>query len=159
MNITTTQLHALRRLLTQEERKRIAEHVDMSVRTVEAVLNGERSNDEIERDVVKEARQKVAKIMRVIVAIDLQNVLPVSVEELKAYRESLAWQSDDFYPRYCETYIRLCGQKWETAELWEVMKKGYKDVLTRGVYCCDLLVRLIGITDNESICYYNDHIN
>lgn len=158
MNITTIQLHALRRLLTKEDRTGIAEQLCMSGRTVEAVLNGTRTNDEIERAVVREVRQKVAHMARVLAAIDLRNVLPVTVAELTAHRNSPAWQSDDYYPRYNDVYLRLCSNRWEMAELWEVLQRSYKDVLLHGVYCCDLLCRLVGITDKESVSYYNDNI-
>lgn len=158
MKVTTVQLHCIRRLLTKEDRKEIAGQVSMSERTVEAVLNGDRANDEIERAIVGMAKQKIAKIARVLAVIDMQNLLPVSAEDLKVYRDSPAWQSDDFYPRYNDVYIRLCSHKWEIGELWHVLKQNYKDVLLHGMYCCDLICRLIGIADKEGIEFYNDKI-
>lgn len=158
MNITTAQLHSLRRLLNKKDRAEIAEQLLLSERTVEAVLNGNRANDEIEQAAVRKIRQNVAHMTRVLAAVDIQNVLPVSSEELTAYRNSPAWHNDDYYVRYNDIYIRLCGNRWEIVELWEVLKANYKDILTRGAYCCDLLSRLIGITDKESVNYYNEHI-
>lgn len=158
MNITTIQLHCIRRLLTKADKAEIAEQLLLSERTVEAVLNGNRTNDEIEQAVVRKVRQNIAYMTRVLAAIDTQNLKSVTVAELIAYRNSPAWQSDDYYPRYNDVYFRLCSNVWEIAELWEVLKINYKDILVRGMYCCDLLSRLIGITDKESINYYNNNI-
>ena len=56
MNITTPQLQAIRAILSKKDKEFIAEQASKSPRTVEAVLQGDRVNDEIERLALKQAK-------------------------------------------------------------------------------------------------------
>lgn len=156
MNITTAQIKAIRGLLSKEDRKNIGIHTNMSHRTVDAVLQGDRVNDDIEQYSLIVAKQNLAKLSSIIADVEAKNIIKVSLAEFKKYKESAAWSNDNAYKRYLDVYLQLSHNNVkEPDELWGLIWKNYKDIIHNSYYCIDLFVRLLGVTDEIAVEFYN----
>ena len=69
-----------RSVLSKEDKEHIAQYAKKSYRTVEAVLNGDRSNDQIETAIFNRSRIINLKLADAIMAVELANeARPVSL--------------------------------------------------------------------------------
>ncbi|MCT4638959.1 MAG: hypothetical protein N4A72_14755 [Bacteroidales bacterium] len=159
MNITTTQIKALRKLLSKEDKENIALHTGKSKKTIENILQGDRYNDQVEELVLITAKQNLAKYFNIIADIEAKNIRTISVEEYRKHRQSSVWSKDEFYTRYMDIYLRLVSLKVEDCEtLWQTLWKDYKDIIKKPEYCIDLFVRLIGVNDVVATRFYNKEV-
>jgi hypothetical protein len=159
MNITTTQLQAIRALISKEDREQIGFHTNKSVRTIEAILQGDRFNDDVEQLTVITAKQNIARLSNIIADIEAKNLTPIKVEEYSKYKESSAWANDISYGRCLDVYLQLSHSNIkEPSELWTLIWQGYKDIIPKSYYCVDLFVRLLGVSAENSVKFYNKKI-
>jgi hypothetical protein len=156
MNITTQQLQAIRVIISKEDRQQIGMHTKMSIRTVDAILQGDRVNDDIEKYAVIVAKQNIARLSNIITDIESKNILSVEFDEYKKYKDSSSWSNDNSYGRYLDVYLQLSHSKIkEPDELWTLIWQGYKDLISKPYYCVDLFVRLLGLNEENSVKFYN----
>jgi hypothetical protein len=156
MNISTPQLHAIRALLNKKDKESIAEQADKKPRTVEAVLQGDRPNDDIERLAVKQARMKLAKLQRVLDNIEAKNHHTIIlIEEYQELKKNSPTLGED-YNRYMDVYLDLVHVKFEDKEaLWEHLSLIHPDIIVRPFWCVNLFVRLLGISEEHAIAFHN----
>lgn len=118
MNITRQQMTRLRPLITAADKKNIAIHTDKSERTIQAVLQSDRTNDEIERAIVKAAKQNIADLSRLIADIEAKNISRIDLETFSKTKQSPAWTAHLAYTRSMDVYLQLSHQNFkEPAEL------------------------------------------
>ena len=158
MNITTAQLKALRPLLSKKDKQAIALQSEKSFKTVEAILCGERTNDTVEQCIVQQAKQNYSRLSRIFAAIEIQNLLPTTVDVLISSKNSPSWLNNETYQRYNDIFISLCTNTYDLGELWEILNDRYKDIIIHSEYCCDLLCRLVGIEEKTAVEFYNSKI-
>jgi hypothetical protein len=159
MNINSSQIKALRQLITKKDKQTIHECLGNSVRTIEAVMNCDRANNEIEFALFRMAKTNHAKLSRILAAIEAQNKIPIDIESHTIIKESPQWVNDDYYQRYNDIYLQLCSFNFSTMdEIWEQLKNKYQDILLKGNYCCDLIAKLVGVDAKTAINFYNNNI-
>ena len=73
MNVSIKQLEAIRPLINANNKKDIANYTGKSIRTIEAVLYGERANHEIEEQLFKIAKNNVKKLSNLIELVEAKN--------------------------------------------------------------------------------------
>ncbi|MBN1113387.1 MAG: hypothetical protein JXA53_10800 [Bacteroidales bacterium] len=159
MNITTVQLQAFRGILSKEDKANIALHTEKSVRTVEAVLQGDRQNDDIEQLVLIAVKQNIARYYNIVADVEAKNTLKVTTLEYTKYRESAAWTNDMYYNRYIDIYLQLAHYNCKDEdELWSTIWNNYKDIIQKAYYCVDLFCRLLGFESATATRFYNKKI-
>ena len=159
MNINQSQMKAIRGLISKEDREYIAQQTQKSVRTIEAVLNCDRINDDIECVIFRVAKMNLAKLSRILLTIQSQNLLPVTIDQLNTAKTGSSWSNNEIFQRYNDIYIRLCHATYhEVEEVWTELKANYRDIIPYSEYCCDLLIRLTGVNENAAIKFYNSSI-
>jgi hypothetical protein len=156
MNITTQQLQAIRAILSKQDKESISEHADKSPRTVEAVLQGNRVNDEIEQLALKQAKVNWAKLGQTIAVIEAKNISAhISIDEFEALRINQPTSGEDYY-RYMDVYLDLVHVKFtDMDELWDHIKVHQADIIQKPYWCVSLMSRLKGVTFEYSIAYFN----
>lgn len=160
MNINTEQIKAIRGVISKKDREFIAQQTQMSVRTIESVLNCDRTNDNIESWIFRVAKINVSKLSRILITIQSQNLLPITIEQYQAAKTGGSWANSEIYQRYNDIYIRLCHSTYnEVEDVWSILKSEYRDIIPFSEYCCDLLIRLTGVNDNAAIKFYNSSIS
>lgn len=155
MNVSIDQIKAIRSLISKKDKEHIAEQLGNSVRTIEAVLNCDRTNDEIEKALFKVAKLRHAHLSRVLAAVENQNQIKIGLEDLRAIKSSPSWANDEYYQRYNDIYIRLCGYDYNLDELWTEFNTNHKDIIARSYYCCDLMIRLCLVDEKTAVDFYN----
>jgi len=83
MNINPEQMKAIRVVISKKDREYIAQQTQKSIRTVESVLNCDRTNDDIESWIFRVAKMNVAKLSRILTTVQSQNLLQWPQSELK----------------------------------------------------------------------------
>ena len=152
-------MKAIRPLISKLDKEAIASKLENSVRTVEAVMNCDRNNDDIEKELLRVALMNHAHLSRVLAAIQNQNMLTVSLDDLITIKNSPQWVNDEYYQRYNDIFLRLCHYDYsEMEELWKDFKASYIDVIMHSYYCCDLICRLCGVDEKTAINFYNSNI-
>lgn len=73
MNITTEELNVLKCLLTSQDKKEVAEEVNKSKRLINAVIWGDRVNDEIELLLYRRITANLQKVCRTYVEVKRKN--------------------------------------------------------------------------------------
>lgn len=156
MNITTQQLQAIRAILSKEDKESISELAEKSPRTVEAVLQGNRMNDEIERLALKQAKVNWAKLGQTIAVIEAKNISAhISIDEFEALRINQPTSGED-YCRYMDIYLDLVHVKFtDMDELWDHIKVHQADIIQKPYWCVCLMSRLKGVTFEHAIAYFN----
>jgi hypothetical protein len=159
MNITTEQLQTIRPLLSKEDKESIAEQADKSSRTVEAVLQGNRANDEIERLCVKKAKENWTKLGSTFSKIESKNLNEsLLIEEFQKLKENQI-SSGEEYNRYMDVYLDLVHVKFESEDgLWEHLSNFHPDIIGRAYWCINLFVRLLGVSEERAVAFYNSKI-
>lgn len=156
MNITTQQLQTIRPLLSKEDKELIAEQADKSSRTVEAVLQGNRTNDEIERMCLKKAKENWSKLGGVFSKIESKNLSEsLLIEEFQKLKVNQVTSGEE-YNRFMDVYLDLVHVKFESEdELWEHLSNIHPDIIGRAYWCINLFARLLGITEERAVAFYN----
>ena len=156
MNITTKQLQTIRVILSKEDKETISEHAEKSPRTVEAVLQGNRINDEIERFALKQAKVNWAKLGQTIAIIESKNIRThISIDEFEALRINQPTSGED-YCRYMDIYLDLVHVKFtDLDELWDHIKVHQADIIQKPYWFVSLISRLKGVTFEHAIAYFN----
>lgn len=156
MNISVPQLHAIRSVLSKKDKETIGEQADKRPRTVEAVLQGDRPNDSIERLAVKKAKANIAKLQRIVDIIEAKNDHSVIlIEEYQELKKNAPTTGED-YNRYMDVYLDLVHVKFEDLEaLWDHLQMIHPDMITRPYWCICLIVRLLGISEEQAIAFHN----
>lgn len=159
MNITTQQLQTIRPLLSKEDKELIAEQADKSSRTIEAVLQGNRANDEIERLCVKKAKENWAKLGGVFSKIELKNLNePLLIEEFQILKANQVTSGEE-YNRFMDVYLDLVHVKFANEEeLWEHLSNIHPDIISRAYWCISLFIRLLGVPEERAVALYNSKI-
>ncbi len=159
MNINPTQTKTIRSLISKKDKEHLAIKLGKSARTIEAVLNCQRTNDEIERAIFNVAKMNLAKLNQTITTIEAQNLLPINIQYFKQLKSCSSWTNDETYQRYNDIYIRLCHYTFDdVSELWSNLKKNFRDIIPHSIYCCDLIARLTGVNEETAISFYNKSI-
>jgi hypothetical protein len=159
MNITVAQIKAIRKLLNKDDKCNIALHTEKSEKLVQHVLQGERTNNEIEELIVMHAEQNLIKFSNIIADIKAKNVLSVTTESYRKYRSSAVWSDNTFYSRYMDIYIQLVPFNIKDLdELWIMLWDKHKDIIKESYYCIDILIRTLGIDEATAVRYYNKKI-
>lgn len=157
MNINIHQLEALKRLISIKDRKIIAMRLKLSPRTIDAVLQNDRANDKIERELVRFAKQSISAFSNMIADIEAKNLIRVDVEDYSSFKSSPSFTNHPFYVRYMDVYIQLSQVNFESLdELWERLLRSYKDIIPYGGFCIHLLERLAGVEEKTAVKYYNE---
>lgn len=159
MNITTEQLQTIRPLLSKEDKELIAEQADKSTRTIEAVLQGNRANDEIERLCVKKAKENWTKLGSTFSKIESKNLNEtLLIEEFQKLKENQV-SSGEEYNRFMDVYLDLVHVKFESEDgLWEHLSNFHPDIISRAYWCINLFVRLLGVSEERAVAFYNSKI-
>lgn len=160
MNINPEQMKAIRAVISKKDREYIALQTQKSIRTIESVLNCDRTNADIESWIFRVAKMNIAKLSRILTTIQSQNLLPITIEQYLAAKSGGSWSNTETYQRYNDIYIRLCHSTYnEIEDVWSILKKEYRDIIPFSEYCCDLLIRLTGVNETSAIKYYNSSIS
>jgi len=156
MNITTKQLQTIRTLLSKEDKVLIAEQANKSSRTVEAILQGNRTNDEIERLCVKKAKENWNKLGGMFSKIESKNLNEtLLIEEFRKLKVNQVTNGED-YNRFMDVYLDLVHVKFVSEEeLWEHLSNIHTDIIGRSYWCINLFVRLLGVTEERAVAFYN----
>ena len=153
-------MKGIRGLISKKDREYIALQTQKSVRTIESVLNCDRTNSDIESWIFRVAKMNVSKLSRILTTIQSQNLLPIKIEQYLAAKTGGSWSNSEIYQRYNDIYLRLCHSTYnEIEDLWPILKSEYRDIIPFSEYCCDLLIRLTGVNDNTAIKFYNSSIS
>jgi len=91
MNIRNNELKALRTLITKDMRKAIANKTGKAERTVEAVLNCQRQNDDIEKLVIKQVETTLAELLLMLDNVKGRNIDEISIEGYFKAKEDTLW--------------------------------------------------------------------
>ena len=159
MNITTTELHAIRSILSKKDKGDIAEQAGKSIRTVEAILQGDRVNDQIERLCYKKAKENWSKLAIIFNNIESKNLSgSVSISEFEKLKQSQVNTGED-YNYYMDVYLTLVHFSFKNEEeLWKHINEHYSLIVTKSYWCILLFSRLLGITDESAVSFYNSKI-
>ena len=159
MNITTSQLQAIRILLSKENKETIAEQADKSTRTIEAVLQGDRTNDDVEKLCLKIAKENWTKLGAVFSKIESKNLNEsLLIEEFQKLKASQVTSGEE-YNRFMDVYLDLVHVKFESEdELWEHLSNIHPDIIGRAYWCINLFSRLLGISEERAVAFYNSKI-
>lgn len=159
MNITTAQLQEIRILLSKDNKKTIAKTAGKSIRTIEAVLQGDRTNDEIEKLCVKIAKENWTKLGATFSKIESKNLNEtLSIEEFQKLKENQVTSGEE-YNRFMDVYLDLVHVKFQSEdELWEHLSNIHPDIIGRAYWCINLFIRLLGISEERAVTYYNSKI-
>jgi len=159
MNITSVQLQTIRTILSKEDKEGIAKQADKSTRTIEAVLQGNRTNDEIERLCVKKAKENWAKLGGMFSKIESKNLSEtLLIEEFQTLKENQV-NSGEEYNRFMDVYLDLVHVKFESEEeLWGHLVNIHPDIASRAYWCINLFVRLLGVNEKRAVAFYNSKI-
>ncbi len=156
MNITIQQLKALRSILSPEQRKNIADQVGKSPRTIDAILQGDRVNNEIEQEIILQSKKRITYLSNLIAEIEAKNIITINISNYQKYKSSPAWANHPCYMRYMDIYIELSSFSFKsTKEIWEKLYLKYRDIIPHGYYCIALIERLVGIDDVTAVDFYN----
>ncbi len=156
MKISIPQLNALKHLIRVKERESIATQVKMSRRTVDAVLQGDRVNDEIEKELVKYAMRSISNLNNLIAEIESNNFIEIDISDYSKHKESSAWVNHPIYTRYMDAYIEMSNFTYTSiCDVWHKILNNYKDIIPHGNYCIRLMQRLIGVNDKTAVDFYN----
>jgi hypothetical protein len=159
MNISHAQMKAIRGLLSKKDKEVIAMHTGKSVRTIDAVLQFDRVNDQIEASIIQTAKQNLQALANVIADIEAKNVRKVTTEEYRNAKNSNHWSNDYAYGRYLDIYLQLSHIKFTSDnDLWDNIWQNHKDIITTPVYCIDLFVRLLGLEEKHAVSFFNKKI-
>jgi len=160
MNINPEQMKAIRVVISKKDREYIALQTQKSIRTIESVLNCDRTNDDIESWIFRVAKMNVAKLSRILTTVQSQNLLPITLDQYQSAKKAGSWSNSEIYQRYNDIYLRLCHSTYnEIEEVWSIIKSEYRDIIPFSEYCCDLLIRLTGVNENAAIKFYNSSIS
>lgn len=160
MNINPEQMKAIRAVISKKDREYIALQTQKSIRTIESVLNCDRTNDDIESCIFRVAKMNVAKLSRILITIQSQNLLPITIEQYQAAKAGGSWSNSEIYQRYNDVYLRLCHSIYnEIYDVWSILRSEYRDIIPFSEYCCDLMIRLTGVNENAAIKFYNSSIS
>jgi len=155
MNIRNNELKALRTLITKDMRKAIANKTGKAERTVEAVLNCQRQNDDIEKLVIKQVETTLAELLLMLDNVKGRNIDEISIEGYFKAKEDTLWTYGRTYLRYIDIYLQLCHLNLKEAdEVFTKIKTQYADITAYPYYVIDIAVRLIGITPELAFNIY-----
>ena len=159
MNVSKSDIEAIRVLLSKEDRELIAELSGNSIRTVQAVLQNQRSTDIVQKIAIQVALKKWNTIGQTLNIIQQNNKEFANINDLREAKSSTAWARTREYNRYIDIYLQLTAIKWtDINELWKKLKTDFSDILQFQYYSIDLLTRLMGINEKTAINYFNQNI-
>lgn len=159
MKISSAQMKAFRGVLSKEDKERIAQHTKKSYRTIEAVLNGDRSNDEIETAVFNRARMVNIALSDAVRAVEVANeAVPMTLEDFQVFKTQVGSDDGEANRLYLETYLQLSHNTFEPGRLMETLKTGHKKAVKNGLYCALLIQKLCGVGDAVAVKTYNDSL-
>jgi hypothetical protein len=150
-------MDTIRRVLNKDDKEAIAEYTKTSYRTVQAVLQGDRVNNDIEKASVKRAWAYVDSLIGTLSDIERHNAQ--SLLTVNGFNEALkseTWCKRQEYYRYMDVYLALVHNEYKNFdELWAELKNNYYDVIRSGYYCIALVHRLLGISIEQTLINYN----
>lgn len=153
------EMRAISTLINKVDQEKIAEEAGFSVRTVEAVKQGNRDTDLIKKLLFQTALKEWNEMGKVFNRIQLKNTEFASIEEYKNAKSSDLWQNAREYDRYMDIYLTLVSIDWKSIDdLWTELKTEFNDMLQLQYYCIDLICRVLGVKPSYAIRYYNTHI-
>ena len=157
MQATNQQIRALRQLLSKKDKENIANQAKMSIRTIEAILQGDRRNDKIESLILEYAEGNLIELQHIIQDIKSKNRDYFITE--KGYQKKVnspGWAQGHNYLRHIDIYLRLSHLKFNSLEdLWATIIEKHKDLIHLDYYCVEVIKRTMGITAKEAVSFYN----
>jgi len=156
MIINKAQLEAIRGLITPENKQELSVLTRKSPRTIQAILQGDRTNADVLNKVYLTALNNFESLSKTFTAIDRQNVKQATLPEFKEKKNADTWtKTNDFYA-FSEVYLQLCHLKFDTFDdLWTMIEKQYNYIIPATYYCIELLKRTMASDDAKAINYYN----
>ncbi len=153
MNIEFKEIRALRSLLSKEDKYDIASKLNFSKRTVDAVLDGTRTNDTIENEIINLAKKNITHYQLIINNVCAKNQTNIiSVEKYNEIKNNTAWTYGYVYMRYMDIYLQFSHIKFNTLEeFFSKIETECNDIMQHPYYVIDIAVRLIGITPHAAI--------
>lgn len=160
MKIRQSQMKAFRGILSKEDKEQIAQHTKKSYRTVEAVLNGDRSNDEIEMAIFNRSRMVSIALLDAIRSVEVSNdAVQVTLEDFQIFKTQVGSDDSEANKLYLETYLQLSHKSFEPEQLWTVLQTRHKKAVKNGLYCTLLIQKLCGVGDVVAVKVFNDGIS
>ena len=160
MQATNQQIKALRLLLSKKDKETIADQAKVSIRTVEAILQGDRRNDKVESLILEYAESNLIELQSIIQDIKSKNRDYFITE--KGYEKktsSPGWAQGHNYLRHIDIYLQLSHLKFNSLEdLWMTIKEKHKDLIHLDYYCVDVIKRTMGISVKQAITFYNSKV-
>lgn len=153
MNITTNELKQIRLLISKNDKQDIAKTLNLSERTIEAVINGQRVNHNIEKAVVKRAEIIISKLLLTLDKIKAKNIPDkITIEQYNSDKENALWTYGRAYLRYMDIYLQYSHIKFNSPEeLYDKIRMECADIMQYQQYVIDIAVRLLGITPENAI--------
>lgn len=159
MNITKLQMQAIRRLVSKADKELIANKAGCSVRTVEAVLQGDRHTDIVKKVIYQVTFDIWENLGKHLNAIQIENKEFATIQDYNEAKKSAMWAQTREYDRYIDIYLCFTGHEWkELDELWGKIVANYPDIIQYQFYCIDLMTRLTGIAPKHVINFYNKNV-
>jgi len=160
MQATNQQIKSLRQLLSKKDKETIAQQAKVSIRTVEAILQGDRRNDKVESLLLEYVESNLVELQSIIQDIKAKNRDYFITE--KGYQKQVSspgWAQGHNYLRHIDIYLQLSYLKFNSIEdLWTIIKEKHKDLIHLDYYCVDVIKRTMGISIKEAIAFYNSKI-
>ncbi|MCT4613574.1 MAG: hypothetical protein N4A49_01715 [Marinifilaceae bacterium] len=156
MNISTFELQELRRVLSKKDKEDIAQQVGKSFRLVTAVLQGDRTNDEVEQLILDTARSNTYKLLKTLNIINSRNqTLKLNYKQYKSFKESMPRTGEE-YCKFMDIYLQLVNINFfNTREIILYLKSNFVDFYYKNCWTAYLLERLLGVHEKEAYKEYN----
>jgi hypothetical protein len=160
MNISKHEMSALRAALSKHDKEAIAHFTNKSPRTVEAVLNYARQNDDIEIAIVRFATARADTLSNVLQTVKFTNkmTIPVTADQLKQKKAHPSWTDNKYYCRHIDAYLQLSHLNLDADGIWENIIQDFNELFDEPVYVAALVQRLLGISEDEAVKIYKQNI-
>jgi len=157
MQATNQQIKALRPLLSKNDKETVAQQASVSIRTVEAILQGDRRNDKVESLLLEYAESNLVELQSIIQDIKAKNRDYFITE--KGYEKKVSspgWAQGHNYLRHIDIYLQLSHLKFNSLDdLWTTLTEKHRDLIHLDYYCVAVIKRVMGIPVKEAVVYYN----
>ncbi len=156
MKINKDQLEAIRCLLTAENKQELSILTRKSPRTIQAILQGDRTNPDVLNKIYSFALNNFETLIKTFNAIDRQNVQQATLPIFKEKKNADSWTKTNNFYAFSEAYLQLCHLNFDTIDdLWAMIEKQFNYLIPATYYCIELLKRTMAIDDARAINYYN----
>ena len=122
-------------------------------------MQGNRTNDEIEKLCLKQAKENWFKVGNIISKVESKNLQePLLIEGYQKLKQNQVNSGED-YNHYMDVYLNLVHVDFKTEEeLWEHLTQLYPAIISKSYWCITLFSRILGTTEERAVAYYNNNI-